>query len=611
MQEMRASAVAGPIDEALLLKAIGTIEDGGVASIPEALQRLCDSGMDPIASAAEPVLIEALFQMLEALEADLGDEQLFSTVAALDPLLAEVASQLLMSANGTDRDLQLSDLGDGTVLLLAALAAAAGRSPEAIGMLRRSRFERASSAFGDAALKRMFLLQENEDGVIQLLFEQTLDGFDHPEIWSILPCVVDRFPALIDRIALLLDDELKFYTEFWAVIHALCVAATGDIQRGLDLLDPVAMAHSQSTMVQGAYFHVQSLRDARHPAHDLGTRFCTIPFEQLDVLDGRSHLCCASWLPQSIGDLAETPWRDAWNSDTARSIRASVLDGSFRFCNKTACPKIAEGTLPRREHLVAEGGQWRDIIDNFRTELDTAPVRVNLAYDETCNLSCASCRPQKIAADAATRSRYDRLQDEQILPMLRHSKIVFISGSGDPFASKNFRNLLDRLGPDDYPELRFQLMTNGMLFTPREWDRFPALLGRVASLRISLDAATGPTHELLRRGARWPVMEANLAFARSLRVGGLIDRLEIAFTVQIDNFEEMGDAVDLGHRYAADKVHFTRLTNWGTFTVSQYAERAIFMPSHPRHGAFLEKMRDARLRDPISALHDLSQYAPA
>ncbi len=477
-------------------------------------------------------------------------------------------------------------------------------------MLRRSRFERVGAPFQDAALKRLFLLQREDEAVIQLLFEHTLDGLDHPELWRMLPVIVQKFPTLIGELSKLSDADLKFYNEFWAVIHALCVAADGHPDLGLALLEPIATAHSQSTMVQGAYFHIQSLLQPGNPACDLESRFCSIPFEQLDLVEGKSHLCCASWLPQSIGDLAEENWQDVWNSEIAQSVRASIHDGSFRYCNKTACPKIADNRLPRKDELAATSDRWRDVIENLRTQLPPAPHRVNLAYDQTCNLSCPSCRTHVIAADSATRARFDKLQEEQILPLLRQAKIVFISGGGDPFASKNFRNLLDRLGPEEYPDLRMQLMTNGMLFTPREWSRFPNLHGRTALLRISLDAATGPTHELLRRGARWPVMEDNLAFARELRSGGLIDRLEISFTVQVDNFAEMADAVDLARHYQADGISFTRLTNWGTFTADEYAEKAVFMPSHPRHQEFLDHMRDPRLLDPISFLLDLSQYAP-
>ena len=599
--------IPSPIEEAVLLHAFEMIEAGGLSSIHPALRHLRESGIDPIASAVEPVIVEALFQMLEVLEQNLDDPVLFEVIASFNPMVAGSAAHILVSAHFPDGHIQLSDLGDGSVILLAALYAAAGKLSEGIDILRRSRFERGGQSFQDAALKRMFLLQNDDQGVIQLLFEQTLDGLDHPEIWNILPAIVGNFPSLIGEIAKLLDNELKFYTEFWSVIHALCVAAEGDLERGLALLNPIATAHSQSTMVQGAYFHIKGLLDPQNPAFDLTSRFCSLPFDELDVLDGKSHLCCASWLPQSVGDLAEQPWREVWNSDTAQSI----LDGSFRFCNKTACPKIADNKLPRKDQLVANSDRWRDVIENFRTRLAHAPERVNLAYDQTCNLSCPSCRTGKVAADAATRARFDKLQDEQILPLLRQVKLAFITGSGDPFASRNFRNLLDRLGPEDYPDLRFQVMTNGMLFTPREWDRFPTLHGRTAFLRISLDAATGPTHELLRRGARWPVMEQNLAFAAKLRSEGLIDRLEISFTVQVDNFAEMGDAVDLARHYNADNISFTRLTNWGTFTAEQYAQKAVFMPGHSQHGDFLQYMRDPRLRDPIASLHDLSQYAPA
>jgi len=603
--------IPSSIDESLLLRVFEMMELGGIGSIASALGYLRDAGIDPVASETQPVLVEILFQMLECLEQNLDDSALFAVVAALDPLVAGVASDMLVMANFPDGNIHLSDLGDGSIMLLAALYAGAGKLSEAIDVLRRSRFERAGELFQNAALKRMFLLQKEDDGVIQLLFEQTLDGLDHPEVWNILPAIVEKFPTLISEIAKLLDNELKFYTEFWSVIHALCVAAEGDLERGLALLNPIATAHSQSTMVQGAYFHIKGLLNPQNPAFDLTSRFCSLPFDELDVLDGKSHLCCASWLPQSVGDLAEQPWQDVWNSDTAQSIRASILDGSFRFCNKTACPKIADNKLPRRDQLVASSGRWRDVIENFRTRLANAPERVNLAYDQTCNLSCPSCRTGKVAADAATRARFDKLQDEQILPLLRQVKLAFITGSGDPFASKNFRNLLDRLGPEEYPDLRFQVMTNGMLFTPREWDRFPTLHGRTAFLRISLDAATGPTHELLRRGARWPVMERNLAFAAELRSEGLIDRLEISFTVQVDNFAEMGGAVDLARHYCADNISFTRLTNWGTFTAEQYAQKAVFMPDHPQHREFIQRMRDPRLRDPISSLLDLSQYAPA
>lgn len=609
MEEPQNVIPAAPFgDEDIALQALDRIAGGGVAVIERSLGELQTLGIRAADELFQTVLIEAIFQMLERLEVDPADALVQRLALGFDPVVAAAASDLLLQANFADGEVRTSDLGDGTILLLAGLQAAANRRADAIDMLRQAEIRRPSPGFRRAAIQLLFLLQQDVDGVVQLLFERVLDGLDHPEIWSVLPVVVGRFPDLSAKLAGMLDDELGFYTELWAVLHALCVAAAGDAGRGLALIEPIATAHSQSTMVQGAVFHIKSLLDPGNMLYDLSDRFCSTPFETLDILDGKSHLCCASWLPESVGDLTETPWRDVWNSDAAQSVRGSILDGSFRFCNKIACPKIARGDLPTKAKAAAESRRWREVIGGFQTRLAAGPHRVNLAYDQTCNLSCPSCRTGKVAADSVTRARYDRLQEDQVLPLLRTAGLVFVTGSGDPFASKNFRTLLDRLGPEDYPDLRIQLMTNGMLFTPREWERFPALHGRTAFLRISLDAATGPTHELLRRGARWPVMEENLAFAQRLREEGLIDRLEFAFTVQTENYHEMSPAIDLAHHYGADSVAFGRLTNWGTFTPAQYAAKAVFMPSHPRHGHFLELMQDARLRDPVAALNDLSEY---
>lgn len=236
---------------------------------------------------------------------------------------------------------------------------------------------------------------------------------------------------------------------------------------------------------------------------------------------------------------------------------------------------------------------------------------MNLAYDRTCNLSCPSCRTKKYAADEATRNRYDELQERNILPMLRGAKSVFITGSGDPFASKNFRRLMERLTPDLYPELKFRVMTNAMLFTPREWNRFPALHRRVLALQISIDGASKETHELLRRGARWEVMEQNLKFAAGLLEEDLIDQMQLSFTVQLENFHEMGLACDLADELNVSHIYFGRVTNWGTFSADEYARKAVFIPTHPRHEEFLAAMADPRLRSPRVALGNLSEFLPA
>jgi hypothetical protein len=60
---------------------------------------------------------------------------------------------------------------------------------------------------------------------------------------------------------------------------------------------------------------------------------------------------------------------------------------------------------------------------------------------------------------------------------------------------------------------------------------------------------------------------------------GAIDNFELVFTVQADNYREMGDAVDLAREVGATSMYFGMLTNWGTFTPDQYRGKAFSIGS--------------------------------
>lgn len=445
--------------------------------------------------------------------------------------------------------------------------------------------------------------------LIDLFLTLMSDELDHPELWASLPGQLESTPelaqVLYDRLSAERDARLR--TQL-GLLLIMFYAAAGEAEYALEQIQPFAAAASQSAQVQGALFHIEGLLDPDNPKYRLHGKVCPSPFTQLDVLERSTHLCCASWLHASAGNLATTDWEDVWNSPTAQAIRASIHDGSYRYCNKTACPKIQMGDLEDAGPLAASSPEWLEILAGALTKLPAGPQTVNLAYDRTCNLSCPSCRTERYAADEATRTRFEDMQERRVLPLLKGARTVFVTGSGDPFASKNFRRLMQQLTPEEYPDLTFLLMTNGMLLTPRQWESFPALHRRVRVLKVSIDAATGPTHERLRRGASWPVMLENMAFAGRLTAEGQIGFYELVFTVQADNYREMGDAVDLAHAMGASGIVFARLTNWGTFTREEYAAKAVFMPDHPDHADFLERMQDFRLKDPAVLLSNLQAF---
>ncbi len=455
-------------------------------------------------------------------------------------------------------------------------------------------------------------MQELTKQIVDIL----ADGYDHPEVWQTLreSARNDGGTALLPLIeyvhALLDVPQTEPLPLLLRVLRAVAVAQLGEHAVAQDELAELQVMHSQSALVAGAHFHVESLIHVDNPRYQLEGKVCIKPFQQLDVLENSTHQCCASWLQRSAGNLKNSTWREVWNSSAAQEIRASMLDGSYRYCNKSLCPSIQGNQLVPKDELRQRSEFWRRVVDEGTTELAAGPEVVNLAYDRTCNLSCPSCRKEKIAASSEERQVFFDMQTRNVLPMLKTAKSAFVTGSGDPFASKNFRQLLQSLNGHDYPALKLQIMTNGMLLTPEEWQKFPGIHGHVAKLKVSVDAATKGTHETLRRGAHWETMLANMAFMGELRAKGDVEFYELVFVVQQENFREMGDALDLARRVGADQLYFARISNWGTFGADEFRRKMVFAPSHPQYSEFLECMRDPRLRDPMVLMPDLFCFLP-
>jgi MoaA/NifB/PqqE/SkfB family radical SAM enzyme len=352
-------------------------------------------------------------------------------------------------------------------------------------------------------------------------------------------------------------------------------------------------------------------RRTRPGREGLAGKFCGRPFDSFELQEnGSVHLCCPAWLRLRAGNLHASSGADIWNSPMAQDIRRGILDGSFRHCNHDLCPEIQAGTLPSRAE-AAKHPRYRAIIAENKTRLDGIPAFFNLAHDKSCNLSCPSCRTQRIqfndgAGYEARKRLQDRLVESFFSAPTEQPFIVSVTGSGDPFASRIFRDFLFELDKTNFPHMRVNLQTNGVLFTPKTWANLSKIHGAIGSVLVSFDAATEATYAITRRGGDWRQLLENMEFLAARRRDGGIGELVLYFVVQKANFREMPDFVRLGKRFAADRVHFSRAVNWGTWSTAEHEDQSVWNPHHPLYAEFARVAADPILDDPVVFLGNVT-----
>lgn len=344
----------------------------------------------------------------------------------------------------------------------------------------------------------------------------------------------------------------------------------------------------------------------------LAGSFCDRPWSHLEISwEGNAFLCCPHWLPLRIGDARSQSLDEIWNSGFAMNIRESILDGSFRFCSKIYCPKIAGRALPKRPGNLPKSrsiSSSPEQLSDFPTRVRRGPKKLALCYDKSCNLACLQCRSEFYVASRKEQESMDRDFLPLILSTAAGAESVYMNGGGDVFAGKHSRHVLKLLERERFPQLRFSFITNGQQLNEKTFHEFD-LNGRVEEIEISVDAARPETYRVVRRGGDFKRLESNLAFLDHLRyAGGEKFSLELNFTVSSLNFREMPEFVELGKRYHVDAIHFSVIRCWDHLTPAQFESLSVANPSHPEHEEFLRVLQSPELSDPIVDCGSVAPY---
>jgi len=377
------------------------------------------------------------------------------------------------------------------------------------------------------------------------------------------------------------------------------VRALGIVDRGLNLrpasIHLKAARHALTQKLDGKMVPDRLMKFIGDDNGYLKQFVCPLPFERFEIGPaGDVLVCCGHWLPTSIGNFLKDSVEGILNSPKAQKIRESMTDGSYKYCNHLECAHMIQGTLPLQEEL--ERQETKRAVAN--QDFHVAGIDyLTFGFDQTCNLSCPSCRTHRIVEKVSASIEKARAVEEKLVDLLPNVRTLHINPAGEMLASKPSRKLLELINDERCPDLRLDIISNGTLFTEEEWNKFPGIHNKVRSIRISIDAARKETFEKLRRLGRYEPFVENMRFLSKLRATGTIPQLKFSFTYQRDNFREMPEFVDFCLSMNCDFAIFERLQNI-CYSAAEFATKAVHLSDHPMHAEFLKVVSDPIFASP-------------
>lgn len=289
---------------------------------------------------------------------------------------------------------------------------------------------------------------------------------------------------------------------------------------------------------------------------------CILPFIHLEVAEAGRILCCCWGKYSSLGVLRNKTISQVWNSKEFQLLRKKIYEGKLDdICDKKICHVLLSGKIWSEEDLRRAKLPSRliDDIKNKKTKLSVGPLKITLSDIGTCNFHCKMC----YRYFAPENKRFSQNLIKKKLPNfldknLKQKLVIKLTGNGEPFFRRETREFLQKFNPKKYPNVRFEILTNGLLLTPKMWRTISH--NKIREINVSIDAASKSTYEKIRIGGKWEKLIKNLKFIGNLRRANKIKYFYINMVVMKSNYQEMKDFVLLGKKLGCDEVNFQRIT---------------------------------------------------
>lgn len=297
---------------------------------------------------------------------------------------------------------------------------------------------------------------------------------------------------------------------------------------------------------------------------------CPRPFDTLTIdTNGNCYACeCSGWLPIPVGNIQINEIHQILKSDKLETIQETIRDGTFRYCNGKKCSYLLD---PRHKK------NWPITVPEKKIK------NLRLGIDNSCNLSCPSCRNKIIFEKRGNRLRARKKMIDAVIryiDTLDHKVTVHLGSDGDPFASLVYRYFLKNC-PKNH-NLEFSIQTNGLLFE-KMYNKNKWFFDRCKTIGLSIDGCSKNVYEKLRRGGKFDILKNNLEFIKHIKQ---YHNFMLIFhnVIQVDNYHEMESYINFAKSYLADRVYFNRIVDWGTY--ENFASRDVANKDHELHSDF-------------------------
>lgn len=315
---------------------------------------------------------------------------------------------------------------------------------------------------------------------------------------------------------------------------------------------------------------------------------CAQPFYYFEIgVNGDVFPCCPAYCKgYSFGNLLRNSLEEIWKGERAWAFRNRIMQGDYSLCDLNAC---------------ASRNNYSDLQIKqsfFRAGKLLPPKTMVISYDCACNLHCNICRPALNLRGGET----EKLTIEKnYFSYLGNCDHIYMSGAGDPFASKYARGLIRRVVAA-YPQIKFDFITNGQLLTPKMY-RDLKLENRVDDLRVSVHASRPDVYQAVTGSGKFELLLRNLAFFTRLKHEKRINSLVLNFVVTDVNYKNMPEFVDFAEKHEAIANFTCYRKNYNEPFASAFASHAVHLPEHPQFSLLLDTLHKPALQAGLRSGH--------